>query len=239
MRVLVTRPMPAAERTAAELIRRGHQPVMLPLMRAQHRLDALRQGPSPDTSALVVTSGEAIRALGELSPDERRPYLALPLFAVGQTTASAARDLGFTRVETGDGDGAALARHLLSSPNLDPQRPVLYLAGKPRSPEFEQQLADASRLVDIIECYLMVPIQRKDGDLMDLQASPPDCVLLYSAETARQFARMAESAEVSPALQKIRCLCLSHKIAAALPQEFQARTIWAMEPREDFLLDLI
>jgi uroporphyrinogen-III synthase len=239
MRVLVTRPMPAAERTAAELARRGHEPVLLPLMRAEHRLDELRQGPALQTSALVVTSGEAIRALAEISQDERLPYLGLPLFAVGETTATAARDLGFAMVEASGGDGAALARHLLSSPNLDPTRPVLYLAGNPRSPEFEQHLADSSRRVEVVECYRMLPIPRETEEMAKVLTSAPYSVLLYSSETARQFAAMVESAEISSTLKNTRFLCLSHKIAAALPEEFQALAAWPMEPREDFLLDLI
>lgn len=239
MRVLVTRPMPAAERTAAELIRRGHEPVLLPLMRAQHRLDGLRRGPAPQCSALIATSGEAIRALAELARDERRPYLDLPFFAVGKTTATAARDLGFKIVEAGSGDGAALARHLISSPKLDPARPVLYLAGAPRSPDFEQLLADASRRVEVVECYRMLPIRRETEELLEILTPAPHSVLLYSSETARQFAAIVESAEISSILKNIRFLCLSHKIAAALPEKFQARASSAMEPQEDFLLDLI
>jgi uroporphyrinogen-III synthase len=239
MRVLVTRPMPAAERTAAELARRGHEPVLLPLMRAEHRLDRLREGPAPQTFALVLTSGEAIRALAELSQDERRSYLDLPLFAVGETTATAARDLGFAMVEAGGGDGAALARHLLSSPNLDPSRPVLYLAGNPRSPELEQHLVNSSRRVEVVECYRMLPIPRETEELVKVLTPAPHGVLLYSSETARQFAAIVESTEIASTLKNTRFLCLSHKIAAALPEEFQARAIWPMEPREDFLLDLI
>jgi uroporphyrinogen-III synthase len=239
MRVLVTRPLPAAERTAAELARRGHEPVLLPLMRTEHRLEGLQQGPAPQTAALVVTSGEAIRALAELSRDERLPYLDLPLFAVGETTATAARDLGFTMVEAGGGDGAALARLLLSSPKLDPTRPVLYLAGNPRSPEFEQLLADSSRRVEIVECYRMLTIRRETAELVEVLTPAPHSVLLYSSETARQFAAIVAAAEIYSTLKNVRFLCLSHKIAAALPEEFQTRAAWPMEPQEDLLLDLI
>lgn len=239
MRVLVTRPMPAAERTAAELTKRGHQPVLLPLMRAEHRLDKLRQGPAPQTSALAVTSAEAIRALAGLSADERMPYLDLALFAVGEATAAAARDLGFANVEAGGGDGEALARHLLRSPQIDPAQPILYLAGYPRSPEFEQHLVEAERAVAVVECYRMVPADRDAGEVEKVLATPPDCVLLYSSETARQFAALWEQSDIPLATKNIRFLCLSHKIAAALPEEFHAHAVWPMEPREDLLLDLI
>ena len=44
MRVLVTRPEPASARTAAELERRGHEPVLLPLIVAAVRGGKLTSG---------------------------------------------------------------------------------------------------------------------------------------------------------------------------------------------------
>ncbi|KQW28035.1 hypothetical protein ASE36_16420 [Rhizobium sp. Root274] len=240
MRVLVTRPLPAAERTAAELKKRGHQPVLLPLMRAEHRTDKLRPGPLPGASALAVTSAEALRALAELAPHERQPYLDLPLFAVGEATAAQARALGFGSIETGAGDGAALARHLLASPEIDSSQPILYLAGNPRSPDLEQTLKDASRRVEVIECYRMVTIEREAEEIAQALTPPPDRVLLYSSETARQFSTLAKAAGFpADPTKSLRFLCLSHKIAAALPEDFMAYAVWPMEPREDLLLDLV
>lgn len=240
MRVLVTRPMPAAERTAAELARRGHEPVLIPLTQAEQRLKSLRPPPPPRTSALAVTSAEAIRALAALPEDERHPYLGLPVYAVGRTTAAAALKLGFLHVEIGAGDGEALARLVLSTPSLDPGQTILYLAGHPRSPEFEQRMSDASRPMQVRECYQMVPIA---SDLVTVSAKltpVPDCVLLYSSDAARQFTDLLSAARLAlPIKKSFRFLCLSHKIAAALPEEFRAHAVWPMEPREDLLLDLI
>lgn len=240
MRVLVTRPMPAAERTAAELARRGHQPVLLPLMRAEHRLEGLRDGPAPDTPGLALTSAEALRALAELSRPDIEPYLELPLFAVGDATAMQARALGFGRIETAAGDGASLARHLLASPAINRARPILYLAGSPRSPEFEQTLKDATYPVEVIECYRMIPIEREATDISQTLTPQPDCILLYSSETARLFTRAAASAGLLGDLRgSLRFLCLSHKIASALDEDFRTHASWPREPREDLLLDLI
>lgn len=149
--------MPAAERTAAELRKRGHQPVLLPLMRAEHRLDGLRQGPLPQTAALAVTAPRPSERWPGCPEDDRSRYLHLPLFAVGEATATAARDLGFIKVEAGGGDGEALARRLLAAVSGDTAHPILYLAGTPRSPEFEQNLEmrrAALRLSNVIEWFL-------------------------------------------------------------------------------------
>ncbi|MDZ7873142.1 MAG: uroporphyrinogen-III synthase [Rhizobium sp.] len=87
MRVLVTRPEPASARTAAELERRGHEPVLLPLMQAMQQPEALASPPAPDAGFLAVTSAEAMRVLKTLPDNARRLFLALPLFAVGRATA--------------------------------------------------------------------------------------------------------------------------------------------------------
>lgn len=108
MRVLVTRPRPAAERTAARLSAMGHEAVILPLMQAQHLAGAARAALSEPHQAIAVSSGEAVRVLGALGP-ALEPHLATPLFAVGEATARAAGDLGFTDVRIGPGTGEGLA----------------------------------------------------------------------------------------------------------------------------------
>ncbi len=57
--------------------------------------------------ALIVTSRNALRALSaHRHLDKARK---LPLFAVGEATAAAARELGFAEVTPGPGTGAGLA----------------------------------------------------------------------------------------------------------------------------------
>ena len=56
--------------------------------------------------AVIVTSANAMRAVAPQLRD--LGLLELPLFAVGEHTASAARDAGFAKVIVADGDAAAL-----------------------------------------------------------------------------------------------------------------------------------
>ena len=106
MRILVLRPEPAASRTAARLAARGHETVILPLSKAEHALEEVRMALAEPHGALAITSAEVTRLLGRLG-DGLRPHLATTLFAVGASSARAARDIGFANVLSADEQKAA------------------------------------------------------------------------------------------------------------------------------------
>ncbi|MDQ0420640.1 uroporphyrinogen-III synthase [Peteryoungia aggregata LMG 23059] len=237
MRVLVTRPEPASARTAAELERRGHEPVLLPLMQAVQQPQALAPPPLTGTAAIAVTSAEAMRVIETLTDEAQQPFLALPLFAVGRATARAARDAGFDDVSVADGDGRSLARLLIA--RRDPAAPIIYLTGTPRSSEFETDLAEAGYSVDIRECYRMIPATHADAEVIRMLTPMPDAILVYSSETARRLGELHNQTRETLDWRRVRFLCLSDKIASALPAEIQPNSQWSMEPREDQLLLLL
>lgn len=104
MAILVTRPQPDNEKTGASLRARGFDVLLAPMLRFEPV--ALPDEPDTDYAAVIVTSANALRAV--------EPQLAeyglldLPLFAVGERTAAAARKAGFGTVISADGDGADL-----------------------------------------------------------------------------------------------------------------------------------
>src|SRR5581483_8187218 len=85
MRILVTRPSPDGERTAAGLRARGHDVVLAPLLTVERLPDA-PLGPGP-WAAVLLTSANAARAVAvHLRRDELLP---LPVLAVGRHSAEA------------------------------------------------------------------------------------------------------------------------------------------------------
>ena len=96
MAVLVTRPLPDGETTAASLRARGFVAMSAPMLRFEalpfHDDEGTQYG------GVIATSANALRGI--------EPQLAgtvllkLPLFAVGEHTAEAARQAGFTKVIT-------------------------------------------------------------------------------------------------------------------------------------------
>ena len=116
MRVLILRPEPGNAATARMVARLGLQPVCIPLF----EIISIQWSP-PDPAAfggIAMTSANAARYGGAAM----EVYRHLPLFAVGEATAAAARDAGFRDVRTGTGNGARLA-------TLWGTRAILHLTG--------------------------------------------------------------------------------------------------------------
>ncbi len=90
MRLLVTRPEPDAERTAAALRARGHSVVIAPLLRIEPLADAaIGAGP---WAAVLVTSANIAHAIAGHA--KRADLTHLPVFAVGERSAHAMRIAG-------------------------------------------------------------------------------------------------------------------------------------------------
>ena len=114
MAVLLTRPHPDNEATERLLRARGHDVVLAPMLRLEP-MSSLDAADTANYGAVIVTSANALRAVeGQLAGS---PLLKLPLFAVGEHTASVARHLGFAEVISADGDAADLRERVLASAN--------------------------------------------------------------------------------------------------------------------------
>src|SRR5437868_10769600 len=94
MAVLVTRPHPDAETSAAGLRARGFEVLLAPMLRFEPA--AFHDDTEARYGAVIVTSANALRAVEPHLKVSR--LLKLPLFAVGEHTATLARDIGFERV---------------------------------------------------------------------------------------------------------------------------------------------
>ena len=97
MRLLLTRPEPDAERSAAALRQRGHAVVVAPLM----RMEPLAADLAGSFAAVLITSANAARAIAaHARAGELR---ALPLFAVGARSATPRVKPVFANVTSADG----------------------------------------------------------------------------------------------------------------------------------------
>lgn len=176
MRVLVTRPEPAAAVTAARLTALGHEALLAPLLVIEPRDWTLPELP---VDALVMTSANAPR----LWSDRLAALRHLPVFAVGSATAAAARRAGFADVTAGlDGAGALPA--LLAGRSLGR---VLHLAGEERTAvDWPPGVQVETRTVYAARAAEALP------DAVDtaLATAAVDIVLLYSPRTAAIFAAL-------------------------------------------------
>ncbi|WLR92257.1 uroporphyrinogen-III synthase [Shinella zoogloeoides] len=241
MRVLVLRPEPAASRTAGRLAALGHEAVLLPLTKAEHDVDAVRTALAAAHSCIAVTSAEVARLLGKLRED-LAPHRSTTVFAVGQASADAMRDIGFSSVFSANGYGEDLARLIAAHTrdSGDAAGSILYLAGNPRAPGFENRLQEAGIAFRTVESYRMVPLALSQAETAAALLQPvPDAVLLYSRESARAFFGLAPLAETPEQFNDLRILCMSTNVAAAVPANFAAQALIAGAPNEESLLALL
>ena len=221
-RVLVTRPEPAALLTAAKLTDAGFEPLLLPLSRTVPLGFSV---PDIRFDALTVTSANAFRHAGHALPSRD-----MPLFAVGEGTARAACEAGFTDVVDGGGDAVRLAETMRRT--LPQRARVLYLAGRVRQPIFEERISAAGLDMTVCDVYDIETIDYPRDELQRILGTQPlAAVMLYSGVAAEKFVE-AMGRIAPPFNEKTRFLCISARVAAKLPTAWQANALVAEQPDE-------
>ena len=229
MRVWVTRASPGAEATASRLTALGHAPLIAPLLAvrpiAGARLDFNRVG------AIAFTSANAVKALAAKYPQGGR---ALPVFAVGEATADAARAAGFADAVSADGDVAALAELIIdrkagiAGAVLHPSalKPAGDLAGALAAAGLETR---TTPIYDTVEASTLPQraVEALAGDSVD-------AVLLHSPRAASVLARLLPGSA-----QDITAYALSEACAAPVREIDFKRILTAPEPAESALLALL
>ena len=220
MRVWVTRAEPEAQATAERLRGMGHQPLVAPLLSVEPVDVPLDLA---DVGALAFTSRNGVRAYAE-----REAGRDLPVYAVGDGTADAARQAGFRQVRSAAGDVAALARAVAADPN---RPPGLVLHPGPAEPAGDLAAAlgaegVAARTVAIYRTSALPPSPAV------LTAWPTlDAVLIHSPKAARALAEAdALLPPPGPAL-----FCISEAAAAPVRARFSPVLV-AVSPDEPALL---
>lgn len=234
MRLLVTRPEPDASREAAALAARGHEAVIAPLLVIEFAEDAPLD--FAGVQALIVTSRNALRAIA--SRRELAEARKLPLFAVGEATARAARDVGFADVTTGPGTAEELAE--LIAATLEPKHgPLLHLAGEALAFDLKSPLEAKGFNLRQPVLYRARPAEQLPAQALGLLKSGKlDGAILLSPRTARTFALLIDKHGVITQGRRLVCYCLSQAVAEVLSVlGFEVRV--AARPREEEVLALV
>lgn len=233
MRVLVTRPEPGANETAARLQAVGHEAVVLPLTEIRP-LPAKAAADAAAAAAVAITSANAVRH----APSALVAELAgKPCYVVGERTAEIARELGFHEARSAR-DVSALAK--IVAAQLRPGGSIAYLCGRVRRPEFEAKLAESGIGAAVVETYDTVrrhwPVE---AVLEAFGQKPVDAALVYSAAGAEALAALAVEPGLARLFARTRFLCLSDRIAEAVEGLAQGRASVSREPTEAALISLL
>ena len=233
MRVLITRPKPDGERTAAQLRERGCDVLLAPLLRIEPVDVGIGSGP---WGGLVLTSGNAVRAIA--SHRQKPKLLSLTAFTVGARTASDARAAGFGNVVSADGDLPALVSLIAAHCRGD--APLLYLAGEDRAGDLAGELAAAGLAVRTAVVYRAAPVAAfPDGVRDALVGGTIDGVLHFSRRSAEAYLRCAQAAGIGRQALAPSHYCLSQAVAEPVAAAGAARVMVAEKPQEAALLALV
>ncbi len=232
MRVLVTRPRGQAERLAALLAARGVESLVEPLI----AIRPAGAGPLPleGVQALVFTSANGVEAFAA-----REGGRALPVFAIGERTAEAARRAGFEAIESAQGAVAELAALLRA--RLDPAKgALLHAAGADVAGDLPALLAPQGYEIRRIVLYEAVAAKRFSGAAVAaLREGLLDAVLLFSPRTAATFVSLAEKAGLASACARLDAVCLSQAVADAASALAWHAVLVAARPEQSVLVELL
>ncbi|KAA0677045.1 uroporphyrinogen-III synthase [Roseomonas genomospecies 6] len=206
--LLVTRPAEDSEPLAGRLRALGFAVSVEPMLEIRW-LD----GPEPDVEnvqALLFTSANGVRGYTRRTSRRDRP-----VYAVGDATATAAREAGFARVESASGDVYALAA-LVRARCTATAGPLLHVAGTKLAGDLAGMLAEDGFSILRETLYDAVPTERlSDGTAEALRTGTLDAVLFFSPRTARSFVRLVAEAGLIDRCRTVDALCLSPAVAEA------------------------
>ena len=132
------------------------------------------EAPDPASfDALLVTSANAVRSAGETLRNLR----ALPVHAVGEATAAAAREAGFGIASTGDAD----IERLLSS--IEPDLRLLHLCG-----EHRRSVAEVRQTITPVVVYRSEALARPS----ELDGIAGQVAAVHSPRAAERLAELVE-----------------------------------------------
>jgi uroporphyrinogen-III synthase len=232
MRILVTRPREDSERLAEKLEAMGHEVLIEPLFTIEPELGAPLD--LDGVQALLLTSANGVRALALRS--ERRD---IPVLAVGDATAAAARDFGFAQVESAGGDVEDLAD--LVRARLRPDGgALLHAAGSVTAGDLAGNLGAAGYDVRRVVLYRAEPVGALSAETAAaLRDGRIDLAVFFSPRTARTFVSLVKAAGLESACARIAVLGLSQAVLDAASEIGWAAHGAAAEPTEASLLDAL
>ncbi|MBP7702235.1 MAG: uroporphyrinogen-III synthase [Phenylobacterium sp.] len=225
LKIWITRAQPGAEATAARVRALGHAPFVAPLLAVR-----MVEDPQIDLAgvkALAFTSANGLRAFAQACADR-----SLQVFAVGAATAQAAREVGFRRVLSADGDVAALAEGIAAR-RSEIGGAVLHPGAAELAGDLAGALARAGVEVRALTLYDTAPAVLEPDQVAEL--GEVDVALVHSAKGAQALAAVLA---VHPQ-PRLKVLGLSKAVLAPLADTPLAGLTSAPFPLEAALLNLI
>ena len=190
-RLIVLRPEPGGSATVGRATAMGIAAEAMPLFKVEPVDWAVPQAAGFDT--LLLTSANAVRHGGE----GLRELRGLPVHAVGEATAAAAREAGFGVANSGDSGVENLLR------SIEPGIRLLHLCGEHRVE------TEARQPITAIPVYRSTELPAPKG----LNGIAGQTVAVHSPRAGERLAQLADDARINRAT--VRIAAISEAAAAA------------------------
>lgn len=237
MAVLVTRPAPDHDKTARSLNARGLEAVVAPMLRFEPV--PLPADLGDEFGAVIITSSNALRAVAPQLAGSG--LLRRPLFAVGDKTANAARESGFTKVISADGDAGDLIEVIAAGVKkriFKKSAVLLYLAAADVARDLAGDLVSRGFQVTTQTAYRMAPSGSLPREVCDAFAAHGiEAVLHYSRRSAEAFVAAARAGGVEISALAVPQCCISQQVAGVLREAGANQVTVAERPDENSLLE--
>lgn len=230
-RLLLTRPEEDSAGLRDALAHIGIESLIAPMMQIENI-----PGPDIKTDTLqgfLVTSANGVRALAMRTSDRD-----LPVYAVGDATARAARDIGFGSVTSASGDVDDLATLVIHS--CEPSDGALYhAAGTVSAGDLSGRLTTAGFEVVREKIYEARTVdQLPKNAAIALKTKSVQGVVIYSPRTAQTFVERVEAAGLMMMLPHFRLIALSPNVRDAAGYTWSGALV-AAKPTQESLLNAI
>lgn len=206
MRILITRAENEAVNLGNAVKALGCEPLVAPMLDIQFKEDPIDL---EGVQGIVVTSGNAIRAL-EKASEERD----IPVYCVGPQTRKLAESLGFTQVHNSFG-GIKNLPILIGRESAPDKGPLLLLHGGNLTGNPVQELNKARFRVRSLRVYSAGPVDEFPEDVRTSleKDGAPDLATFFSIRTFKMFRELAQKEGLIDIFRDTAALCISPAVA--------------------------
>ena len=231
--VLITRAKKDSEELVDDVTRRGAKTLISPMLEIQ-----FCEGKELNFSniqGILFTSSNGVRALNSRLSNLQK-ISSIPVFAVGEATATAAKNIGFTSINIANGNVDSLAKK--TSKILSPDKgELIHIAAHDLAGNLAGKLKNRGFCVKTEKLYRANQVTEIDKQTLGaLRRGLVKFVLFFSPRTTRTLVKLIKDNNYTNSLVNIEAICLSDAVAIEANSLRWQKVLVSQEPTKAKLL---
>lgn len=232
MKVLLTRPKQESERIAGELKKLNINSIISPVLYIL--LNSIEKQEYQHHQAILLSSKHSVAGLSSLKIKK-----SFPIYCVGDATARAVSDKGFTNVYSASGDINDLTS-LVRKSLLSTNGTILYLSGLRNKGEIIDDLGSLGFKIENRVVYEAKAVQSlNELAIKALTKNEIQGVFLYSPRSAKIFVKIVEKLGFQKIVMNLEVYCLSSAVADMVKELKWGEILIARRPNNREMLALV